>query len=101
MGVGKDLAKTSQVVGGGTKSQPSANKVTSLLITVLLASLECLWSTRHARGRVGRECTQEVDTTWILPWTTSVTPGEFVYPLRLDSPIYQRGLRLSLTVGGL
>lgn len=48
MGVGKDLAKTSQVVGGGTKSQPSANKVTSLLITVLLASLECLWSTRHA-----------------------------------------------------
>lgn len=44
MGAGKDLAKITQLVGDGSKSQPSANTLTSLLITVLFASLEGLWS---------------------------------------------------------
>lgn len=44
MGAGKDLAEITQLVGDGAKSHPLANTLTSPLITVLVASLEGLWS---------------------------------------------------------
>lgn len=44
MGAGKELAKITQLVGDGSKSQPPANTLTSLLITMLVTSLEGLWS---------------------------------------------------------